>query len=139
MELKLVDSVAHEDYEKLRTLEYPGADVILIIFSVDSPESLERVDQKWLPEASHFRPGTPIILVGCKTDLRHNRETIDNLARRGKKPVSREDGEQMGKRIGATAYLECSSRTGDGVAKVFQTAATIVCSIEPEKKTCIVF
>lgn len=35
-----------EDFDRLRTLSYPDADVILIAFSVDSPESLDNIYEK---------------------------------------------------------------------------------------------
>ena len=36
--------------------------------------------------------------------------------------VSPNDGENVAVEIGAVAYLECSSLTGQGVEKVFETA-----------------
>ena len=39
-----------EDYDRLRPLSYPDTDVILMCFSVDSPDSLENIPEKWTPE-----------------------------------------------------------------------------------------
>ncbi len=33
-------------------------------FSIDSPDSLENIPEKWNPEVKHFCPNVPIILVG---------------------------------------------------------------------------
>lgn len=41
-----------EDYDRLRPLSYPDTDVILMCFSVDSPDSLENIPEKWTPEVS---------------------------------------------------------------------------------------
>lgn len=45
-------------------------------FSVDSPDSLENIPEKWTPEVKHFCPNVPIILVGNKKDLRNDPSTI---------------------------------------------------------------
>ena len=45
-----------EDYDRLRPLSYPDTDVILMCFSIDSPDSLENIPEKWTPEVRHFCP-----------------------------------------------------------------------------------
>lgn len=50
MELALWDTAGQEDYDRLRPLSYPDTDVILMCFSVDSPDSLENIPEKWTPE-----------------------------------------------------------------------------------------
>ncbi|KAJ9124503.1 hypothetical protein QFC24_003294 [Naganishia onofrii] len=66
--------------------------------------------------------GLPIILVGCKLDLRNDPKVIQNLAASGQRPVSPQEGQAMAQKIGAKDYMECSSRTGQGVREVFQRA-----------------
>ena len=39
-----------EDYDRLRPLSYPDTDVLLICYSVDSPDSLENVPEKVRPQ-----------------------------------------------------------------------------------------
>ena len=70
------DTAGQEDYDRLRPLSYPDTDVILMCFSVDSPDSLENIPEKWTPEVKHFCPNVPIILVGNKKDLRNDPATI---------------------------------------------------------------
>ena len=43
VELALWDTAGQEDYDRLRPLSYPDTDVILMCFSVDSPDSLGTV------------------------------------------------------------------------------------------------
>lgn len=43
MELALWDTAGQEDYDRLRPLSYPDTDVILMCFSIDSPDSLGEV------------------------------------------------------------------------------------------------
>lgn len=55
VELALWDTAGQEDYDRLRPLSYPDSHVILICFAVDSPDSLDNVQEKvcaFLPEAS---------------------------------------------------------------------------------------
>jgi GTPase SAR1 family protein len=44
------------------------------------PESLANVESQWAKEIKHFCKGVPVILVGNKTDLRDNPETIQSLS-----------------------------------------------------------
>uniref|UniRef100_A0A3Q2V4Z9 Ras homolog gene family, member Ac n=1 Tax=Haplochromis burtoni TaxID=8153 RepID=A0A3Q2V4Z9_HAPBU len=81
VELALWDTAGQEDYDRLRPLSYPDTDVILMCFSVDSPDSLENIPEKWTPEVKHFCPNVPIILVGNKKDLRNDDHTRRELAK----------------------------------------------------------
>jgi len=57
VELALWDTAGQEDYDRLRPLSYPDADVILMCFSIDSPDSLENVAEKWTPEVRSYPTG----------------------------------------------------------------------------------
>lgn len=46
--------------------------------------------KQWISEVLHFCQGLPIILVGCKCDLRHDPKTIEELAKTSQKPVTPE-------------------------------------------------
>ncbi|VDO28725.1 unnamed protein product [Brugia timori] len=113
VELALWDTAGQEDYDRLRPLSYPDTDVILMCFSIDSPDSLENIPEKWTPEVRHFCPNVPIILVGNKKDLRNDQQTIRELAKMKQEPVRPEQGRAIAEQIGAFAYLECSAKAKD--------------------------
>ncbi|PMD32636.1 Rho GTPase Rho1 [Hyaloscypha variabilis F] len=132
VELQLWDTSGLEDYERLRPLSYPDSHVVLMCFAVDSPDSLDAVQEKLISEVLHFCSGVLIILVGLKKDLRHDPKTIEELHQTRQKPISYKQGAEVAKKIGAYKYLECSALTKEGVAEVFEHAARA--AILPRKK-----
>ncbi|KAF7254678.1 Rho-related GTP-binding protein RhoC, partial [Varanus komodoensis] len=134
VELALWDTAGQEDYDRLRPLSYPDTDVILMCFSIDSPDSLENIPEKWTPEVKHFCPNVPIILVGNKKDLRNDEHTRRELAKMKQEPVKPEEGRDMANRINAFGYLECSAKTKDGVREVFEMATRAALQVRKNKK-----
>lgn len=135
VELALWDTAGQEDYDRLRPLSYPDTDVILMCFSVDSPDSLENIPEKWTPEVKHFCPNVPIILVGNKKDLRNDPNTMRELAKLKQEPVKQQDGRAMAEKINAFDYLECSAKSKEGVRVVFETATRAALQVKKKKKT----
>jgi len=133
VELALWDTAGQEDYDRLRPLSYPDSHVVLICFAIDLPDSLENVQEKWIGEVMHFCPKVPVMLVGCKKDLRRDPQTIDNLRKQNQRPVAPEQGQAVAQKVGARMYLECSARTGEGVREAFQHA-TRAALLKPKRK-----
>jgi len=127
--LHLWDTAGQEEYDRLRPLSYPGADVILMCFSTVSQGSFDAVTDKWAPEVAHFIPDVPIILVGTKLDMREEKCPDPNSGKF--EPILTPNGEELAKQLKAHKYLECSSKTGEGLEKVFTTAMDIVLSSRP--------
>lgn len=134
VELALWDTAGQEDYDRLRPLSYPDTDVILMCFSIDSPDSLENIPEKWTPEVRHFCPNVPIILVGNKKDLRHDETTKRELMKMKQEPVRPEEGKAVAEKISAFSYLECSAKTKDGVRQVFETATRAALQTKKKRK-----
>ncbi|KAJ3345974.1 Rho GTPase protein rac1 [Entophlyctis luteolus] len=124
--LVLWDTAGQEDYDRLRPLSYPQTDVFLICFSLVNPSSFENVKAKWYPEVSHHSPGSPVILVGTKLDLRDDREIVQRLATHRMAPIQYQQGSLRAKEIGAVKYLECSALTQKGLKNVFDDAIRAV-------------
>lgn len=133
VELQLWDTAGQEDYDRLRPLSYPDSHVILITFAIDEPDLLENVEEKWMPEVKHFCPGLPVLLVGCKIDLRDDPDTLSKLSAANKKPVSTEEGERLARKIGATKYIECSSKLNLGVKEVFEHSTRASLSVAKKR------
>jgi len=122
--LHLWDTAGQEDYDRLRPLSYPGADVVLLCFSTVTRGSYDAIREKWFPEVNHYVPNIPHILVGTKVDLRDS-ETADPHTTQYE-PISKEEGLAMAKQIQAAKYLEVSAKTRNGLNKVFKTAVELV-------------
>ncbi|MEE6520018.1 hypothetical protein FKM82_017790 [Ascaphus truei] len=130
VELVMWDPPGPEDsYRLRRNPSYPDADVILMCFSIDNPDSLVNIPEKWTPKMKRIYPNVPIILVGNKKDLRNDEQ----------EPVKPEEGRDMANRIGAFGYMECSAKMNDGVREVFEMAARA--ALQPRrgwwKSTCL--
>lgn len=132
--MALWDTAGQEDYDRLRPLSYPDTDVILMCFSIDSPDSLENIPEKWTPEVKHFCPNVPIILVGNKKDTRNDPNTQKELKKSKQEPVKSQEGQAMAEQIHAFAYLECSAKTKEGVREVFETATRAALQVKKKKK-----
>ncbi|NXE67107.1 RHOF protein, partial [Calcarius ornatus] len=111
-----------EDYDRLRPLSYSDANVVLMCFDVTDSNSFDNILTKWYPEVNHFCKGVPVLLVGCKTDLRQDREVLQKLKDGRIEPVSRQQGEAMARQVRAVSYMECSARYQDNVGNIFVTA-----------------
>ncbi|CAL1698662.1 unnamed protein product [Somion occarium] len=132
VQLALWDTAGQEEYERLRPMSYSKSHVILIAFAIDTPDSLDNVTVKWIEEVrSICGPQIPVILVGCKSDLRPpNYSPPSSSSDASSQPgqpgqgqfVTRAQAERVAQLIGARAYKECSALKIEGVDDVFEAA-----------------
>jgi Ras-related C3 botulinum toxin substrate 1 len=109
-------------------------DCFLLCFSVISKSSFENVLHKWYPELNRYNPNASVILVGLKSDMRDNRETLNYLRERGESPVTFDEGVARAKQISAVKYVECSARTQKGLKNVFDEAIRSTWQQQVDKK-----
>ncbi|KAA8910362.1 hypothetical protein TRICI_004160 [Trichomonascus ciferrii] len=134
VELALWDTAGQEEYDRLRALSYPEANVLLVCFAIDQPASLDNVYDKWIPEIAHHCPGIPFIIIGLKTDLRSDMTSLQHLKSKGQRPITTEEGKKVAQQCGAFKYMECSARAGTGVAEIFNQSISIVLNDRPLRK-----
>lgn len=126
----------------MRSLSYDNTDVVVLCFSVDSKDSLENVESKWVGEIQENCPGVKLVLVALKCDLRENSEEDEDAAapaaavgegaQREKKPmITYDEGLEIARRIKALRYLECSAMRNRGVNEAFTEAARVALSVKP--------
>eukprot|EP00475_Leptophrys_vorax_P028672 TRINITY_DN4164_c0_g1_i1.p1 TRINITY_DN4164_c0_g1~~TRINITY_DN4164_c0_g1_i1.p1 ORF type:complete len:222 (-),score=56.18 TRINITY_DN4164_c0_g1_i1:98-763(-) len=168
VKLGLWDTAGQEDYDRLRPLSYKKANIVMVCYSIDSADSVKHVREKWAVEARTYAPTADIVLVGLKIDLREaakssNAQYYDPskpsggqddqyyLAEDGEYyPVSKqtapayelvdyETGKQLAVEIGASAFKECSARTGENLKETFDAVLTIASrKAQPARGCCSV-
>ncbi|KAJ4449671.1 hypothetical protein ANN_01075 [Periplaneta americana] len=108
------------------------SDVVLLCFSITNPVSLRNCKVMWYPEIRRFCPQTPVLLVGCKNDLRYmyRDETYLSFFRdrspfvrptRKSDLVMPDQARAIAKELGIY-YYETSVLTYYGVNEVFENA-----------------
>lgn len=75
-------------------------------YQVDSPDSLENVESKWVGEILEHCPGVNVVLVALKCDLRPGPDDSMDGSTEPKRPMlSYDQGLEVAKRIKALRYL----------------------------------
>ena len=59
--------------------EIRKAHVICVVYSIDNPQSFDRIPTYWLPQFRQLGVNIPVILVGNKIDLRGGEVTNEAL------------------------------------------------------------
>ncbi|KAK3522113.1 hypothetical protein QTP70_025258 [Hemibagrus guttatus] len=125
IQLNLYDTAGQDDYDRLRPLSYQDANLILVCYDVTNPTSYNNVLIKWYPEVNHFCRDVPLILIGCKTDLRKDKEKMRKLRALDLEPITYIQGEDTQRQMNATLYLECSAKHRENVEDVFKEATKV--------------
>lgn len=110
----------------------------MLCFSVDSRDSLENVESKWVGEIAENCAGVKLVLVALKCDLREQdtEETtgaldgVEGQTREKKEMIDYDQGLKVAKSIGALRYLECSAMRNRGVNEAFTEAARVALGVK---------
>lgn len=114
VELSLWDTAGQEEFDRLRSLSYDDTHAIMLCFSVDSPDSLENVESKWVGEIAENCPGVKLVLVALKCDLREasdaeegegGAEGAGQRERKGGSMIDYKQGLAVAEKIKALRYL----------------------------------
>eukprot|EP01129_Flabellula_baltica_P002605 TRINITY_DN12410_c0_g1_i1.p1 TRINITY_DN12410_c0_g1~~TRINITY_DN12410_c0_g1_i1.p1 ORF type:complete len:214 (-),score=44.61 TRINITY_DN12410_c0_g1_i1:31-648(-) len=128
------DTDGEDEKSRMRLDILQEADAVVVAFSAISPYSFEHVRSKWMNEVRrNAKPGTPIVLVATRIDLRDNEEAVERLNRRRLAPISFFQGSSLQREIEASAYVECSAVTMSGIEDLL-LALCDVSGISPAKK-----
>ncbi len=98
-----------------------GASGALILYDITSRKSFEELND-WLTLLESSSGKIVKLLIGAKSDLSDQRQ------------VSREEAESFQKLHGIENYIECSSKTGENVEKIFGLLTTSI--LESSLKKC---
>lgn len=94
------------------------AHVICVVYSIDNPNSFDRIPTYWLPHFRQLGVNVPVILVGNKIDLRGGQVTNEALEDEIL-PIMNEFKE-------VETCVECSAKTPVNVSEVFYFAQKAV-------------
>ncbi|XP_022743063.1 mitochondrial Rho GTPase 1-like isoform X2 [Durio zibethinus] len=74
--ITIIDTSSNpEDRGKLAE-ELKRADAVVLTYACDQPETLNRLSTFWLPELRQLEVKVPVIVVGCKLDLRDDQQQV---------------------------------------------------------------
>ncbi|ELP89243.1 Rho GTPase, putative [Entamoeba invadens IP1] len=132
--LGLWDTAGQEEFDSLRPLSYPGTDIFLLCYAVNSSASLANLKDKWYPEIQKYCKDEFKMMVGLKVDLRENAQEVKKIEVEGNKMITPEEGQSMCTELDCAKYMECSALTRKGLVEVFETAVEMVLNKNIEDK-----
>ena len=87
-------------------------------------------------KVSQHCPAKPFILVGTKTDLRRDQNTIQKVKNtNNREPIAETEGEILAEELKAVKYLECSAVTKEGLDELIIETVKAVINAKIEKPT----
>ncbi|KAJ6478250.1 cell division control protein 42 [Mycena sanguinolenta] len=145
------------DNERLRPLSYPQTDVFIVCFSVGMPVSFHNVKHKWFPEAEHFCPGVPRLVVATQIDLRQTHVDLSprtspkfalkvpwrksestSQQEQEQRMITTAEGEKLARESNAAGYVECSAKTHEGVHAAFDAAIMAAVQYQQRRESPII-
>ncbi|RWW44935.1 hypothetical protein BHE74_00049268 [Ensete ventricosum] len=72
--LTIIDTSSRPENKAKLIAECKAADAIVLTYACDRPSTLDRLSTYWLPELRRLEVKVPVIVVGCKLDLRDEQQ-----------------------------------------------------------------
>jgi small GTP-binding protein len=104
--LQIWDFGGEERFRFILPTYVRGAHGGIFLYDITNYSSISHIDD-WLTVIRESYEKFPIMLIGAKADLEHDRQ------------ISISEAEEIAKTRGLNSVLECSSKTGKNVEKVF--------------------
>ena len=117
--LLAIDTSSRSENRQSTEALIQGADVILLCYAVDMPESIRHIRSYWLPELRKMKSNLPIVLCGCRMDTAPYEEAFESQ-RKFLEELLKEYRE-------VETAIECSARNMHYVQEVFHFALKAVC------------
>ncbi|MHA1727939.1 MAG: GTP-binding protein [Promethearchaeota archaeon] len=116
VKLQIWDTGGQERFQYVRPMYYRGAMGGILLFDLSNRESFEHIP-RWIEEVNDNTGEIPLLLVGNKSDLVHERQ------------VSYLEAEELANKF-QMYYLESSAKDGTGVGDVFAILSCIMIGID---------
>ncbi|RZC42966.1 cell division control protein 42 -like protein [Asbolus verrucosus] len=129
--LELCDTAGEDDFNPLRNLCYPGADVFILCFSIVKPSSFQSACTRWADELARLE--TTVVLVGTQCDLQNNTDVLRGLRMRRQRPVRASEARDLAERLNAP-YVETSAKTCHHLKEAFDLAITLALRKHQKRK-----
>ena len=110
--LEIWDTAGQERYDSLLPMYYRGANIIIFVFDVNNPITLENLRKRWLPIINESSMKTLFFVVGNKNDLENK--------------VSDEDVTKLIQDYGDIDYYKVSAKADTGLEELFSKIVTKV-------------
>ncbi len=107
VKIQLWDIAGTPSFGGLRPVFFAGANGVVYVYDITKAHSFRALLQ-WKEDIEKVVPNPVSILIGNKRDLEPSRE------------VPSEAGARVSKKIGASAFLEVSAKTGENIPELFQ-------------------
>ncbi|XP_003571671.1 mitochondrial Rho GTPase 1 [Brachypodium distachyon] len=107
--ITVVDTSSSEGRTAELITECQAADAVVLTYACDSPETLDRLSSFWLPKLRSCQVKVPVIVAGCKLDLKDEQQ--GDLAQ-AVEPIMQSFGE-------IETCIECSALRQIQVGEVF--------------------
>jgi small GTP-binding protein len=114
VKLQIWDFAGEERFRFLFPSYIKGANGAIFMYDITNYGSLAHVDDWFEIVNKEIKDDFPIMFVGGKTDLIHLKE------------VSTRKAMEVAHSKGADGFIECSSKTGENVHKIFQLLTKII-------------